>query len=145
MRSRKSRPLHYKDCTQLRVQEKERRGLYPCRARKMTEVGYRKRKSAICTRFEHKARRKPGTGEWKGRSVPDFSTKSDENRVQEREKCHLYPCKAWKMKETGYRRRKRAICTRQRKRGAEELSWKSQSQSSARETKFKSLAGRSHP
>lgn len=62
MRSRKSRPLHYKDCTQLRVQEKEKSNLYPTK-----------------------------------------------------------------------------------KKGAEKLSWKSQSQSSAGETKSKSLAGRTQP
>ena len=46
---------------------------------------------AICTRSEREIGRKPGTGEGKWRSVPDLSGKSDENRVQEKEKCDLYP------------------------------------------------------
>ena len=45
----------------------------------------------VCTRFEREIRQKSGTGEGKVRSVPDLSRKSDKNRVQEKEKCDLYP------------------------------------------------------
>ena len=48
----------------------------------------------VCTRFEQEIGRKPGTGAGKWSSVPDLSRKSDGNRVQEKEKCHLYPCGA---------------------------------------------------
>ncbi len=44
----------------------------------------------ICTRSELEIGRKPGTGERKCSSVPDLSWKSDENRVQEKEKYDLY-------------------------------------------------------
>ena len=46
---------------------------------------------AICTRSEREIGRKPGTGERKERSVPGLNGKSDANRVQEKEKCDLYP------------------------------------------------------
>ena len=65
----------------------------------------------ICTRSEHEVRRKSGTGEEKERSVPDLSTKSDENRVQEKENSDLYPIRARNRTETGYRKAKVVICT----------------------------------
>ena len=45
------------------------------------------------------------------RSVPLQSKKNGRNRVQEKGKCDLYPCRTKKMAETGYRRRESAICT----------------------------------
>ena len=54
-----------------RVQEKEKCHLYPVWAGNRTKTGYRRRKSAICTRFEREIGRKPGTGEGKVPSVPD--------------------------------------------------------------------------
>ena len=62
---------------------------------------------AICTRSEWEIGRKPGTGEGKWRSVPDLSGKSDENRVQEKEKCNLYPCKMKNEAEAGKRKKVR--------------------------------------
>ena len=61
----------------------------------------------ICTRFEQEKRQKTGTGEGKWSSVPDLSRKSDVNRVQEREKCHLYPCGAvWRRGKASRQMRK---------------------------------------
>ncbi len=62
-------------------------------------AGYRRRKMAICTRFEQEIGRKPGTGEEKWRSVPDLSGKSGGNRVQEKENGDLYPLEAGKRKK----------------------------------------------
>ena len=61
----------------------------------------------VCTRFEQEIGRKPGTGEGKWSSVPDLNRKSDGNRVQEKEKCHLYPCGAvWRRGEASRQLRK---------------------------------------
>ena len=53
-----------------RVQENEKGDLYPIRARSETKTGYRRMKRAICTQSKRKTRRKLGTGEEKGQSVP---------------------------------------------------------------------------
>ncbi len=66
----------------------------------------------VCILTEHGKWLRSGTGDRKERSVPDFSTKPDENRVQEKKKCDLYPILAQNRTKTGYRREKSAICTR---------------------------------
>lgn len=66
-----------------------RSGVTPCCVDE--RQGYRRGKVVVCTRFEQENGRKPGTGAGKWSSVPDLSRKSDGNRVQEEEKCDLYP------------------------------------------------------
>ncbi len=104
-------PLQNKKNDWGRVQERGNGDLYPIRAGKRTETGYRRRKRAICTRFEQEIERKPGTGEGKVRSVPDRSRKTDGNRVQEQGNGDLYPIRVGNRSEIGYRRRESAICT----------------------------------
>ena len=53
-----------------RVQERKKSDLYPYRARKMVEVGYRRKKMVICTLKRREKWQKPGTGEEKWSSVP---------------------------------------------------------------------------
>ncbi len=67
----------------------------------------------VCTRFEQEIGRKPGTEAEKWSSVPDLSRKSDGNRVQEKEKCNLYPCGARCVvgEESAYRYRMWALET----------------------------------
>ena len=48
-----------------RVQERKKSDLYPYRARKMAEVGYRRKKMVICTLKRQEKWQKPGTGEEK--------------------------------------------------------------------------------
>ena len=76
-------------------------------------VGYRSGKVVVCTRSERDIRQKSGTGEEKWLSAPDLSRKSDGNRVQEKEKCNLYPCGARCVvgEESAYRYRMWALET----------------------------------
>ena len=55
---------------------------------------------------------RPGTGRKKCSSVPDLNRKSDGNRVQEKEKCNLYPICAENWTKNGYRKAKVFVCTR---------------------------------
>lgn len=100
-----------------RVQERKSGHLYPCEARKWKEKGYRKAKTAICTRKHVGNQLFTGTERQKPPSVPENMPEICLFRVQERKSGHLYPCGARKWKEKGYRRAKTASCTRrQRKR-----------------------------
>ena len=55
-----------------------------------------------------------GTGEEKESSVPEKKQKWRAGRVQEKKKHDLYPRKGKNGEPDGYRRRKRAICTREK-------------------------------
>ena len=66
----------------------------------------------VCTRAKVDFARRPGTGEQKRLSVPVGRLILHVGRVQEKEKCDLYPIFAGNWTKTGYRRAKVVVCTR---------------------------------